>query len=43
MRSIVLKDTKYQAVEQNITRTDVLNAEEVIFTNALRGIVETTN
>jgi para-aminobenzoate synthetase/4-amino-4-deoxychorismate lyase len=43
MRSIVLKDIKYQAVEQNITRTDVLNAEEVIFTNALRGIVETTN
>jgi para-aminobenzoate synthetase/4-amino-4-deoxychorismate lyase len=41
MRSIVLKDSKYQAVEQNITRSDVLNAEEVIFTNALRGIVKT--
>ena len=43
MRSIVLKDAKYQAIEQNITRTDVLSAEEVIFTNALRGIVKTTN
>jgi len=42
MRSIFLKDSKYQAVEQNITRSDVLNAEEVIFTNALRGIVKTT-
>jgi para-aminobenzoate synthetase / 4-amino-4-deoxychorismate lyase len=43
MRSIVLKDSKYQAIEQNITRLDVLNAEEVIFTNALRGIVKTIN
>jgi para-aminobenzoate synthetase/4-amino-4-deoxychorismate lyase len=43
MRSVVLSDTKYQAVEQNITRADVLSAEEVIFTNALRGIVQTTN
>ena len=43
MRSIVLKDAKYQATEQNITPADVLNAEEVIFTNALRGIVKTTN
>jgi para-aminobenzoate synthetase/4-amino-4-deoxychorismate lyase len=43
MRSMVLKDVKYQAVERNITRTDVLSAEEVIFTNALRGIVKTTN
>jgi para-aminobenzoate synthetase / 4-amino-4-deoxychorismate lyase len=43
MRSIVLKDAKHQALEQNITRTDVLNAEEVIFTNALRGMVKTTN
>jgi para-aminobenzoate synthetase / 4-amino-4-deoxychorismate lyase len=43
MRSIVLKDAKYQAAEQNITRADVLSAEEVIFTNALRGIVKTTN
>jgi len=40
---VVLSDTKYQAVEQNITRADVLSAEEVIFTNALRGIVQTTN
>jgi branched-subunit amino acid aminotransferase/4-amino-4-deoxychorismate lyase len=39
----VLKDTKYQAIEQNITRADVLGADEVIFTNALRGIVKTTN
>ena len=43
MRSVVLNDTKYQAVEKNITRADVLSAEEVIFTNALRGIVQTTN
>ena len=43
MRSVVLSNIKYQAVEQNITRADVLNAEEVIFTNALRGIVQTTN
>ena len=43
MRSIVLKDAKYQAIEQNITRSDILSAEEVIFTNALRGIVKTSN
>jgi len=43
MRSIILKDSKYQAIEQNITHSDVLNAEEVIFTNALRGIVKTVN
>jgi para-aminobenzoate synthetase / 4-amino-4-deoxychorismate lyase len=43
MRSIVLKDSKYQAIEQNISRLDVFNAEEVIFTNALRGIVKTIN
>jgi para-aminobenzoate synthetase/4-amino-4-deoxychorismate lyase len=43
MRSVVMSDTKYQAVEQNITREDVLNADEVIFTNALRGIVRTAN
>jgi para-aminobenzoate synthetase/4-amino-4-deoxychorismate lyase len=43
MRSELLSDTKYQAVEQNITRAEVLSAEEVIFTNALRGIVRTTN
>jgi len=43
MRSLVLSDTKYQAVEQNITPADVLSAEEVIFTNALRGIVKTIN
>jgi para-aminobenzoate synthetase/4-amino-4-deoxychorismate lyase len=43
MRSVLLSDTKYQAVEQNIARADVLSAEEVIFTNALRGIVRTTN
>ena len=43
MRSMVMNDAKYQAVEQDITPTDVLTAEEVIFTNALRGIVKTTN
>ena len=43
MRSMVMNDAKYQAVEQDITPTDVLSAEEVIFTNALRGIVKTTN
>ena len=43
MRSVVLSDAKYQAVEKNITPADVLSAEEVIFTNALRGIVKTTN
>jgi para-aminobenzoate synthetase/4-amino-4-deoxychorismate lyase len=43
MRSMVLSDTNYHAVEQNITRSDVLRADEVIYTNALRGIVKTTN
>jgi para-aminobenzoate synthetase/4-amino-4-deoxychorismate lyase len=43
MRSMVMSDPKYQALEKNITRGDVLSAEEVIFTNALRGIVKTTN
>jgi len=43
MRSMVLSDANYHAVEQNITRSDVLRADEVIYTNALRGIVKTTN
>jgi para-aminobenzoate synthetase/4-amino-4-deoxychorismate lyase len=43
MRSILLKDPKYKVIEQNITRSDVINAQEVIFTNALRGIVKTVN
>ena len=43
MRSVVLSDAKYHAVEKNITPADVLSAEEVIFTNALRGIVKTIN
>jgi para-aminobenzoate synthetase/4-amino-4-deoxychorismate lyase len=43
MRSVVLSDANYQAVEQDITPADVLGADEVIFTNALRGIVKTTN
>ena len=43
MRSVVLSHPTYRAIEKNITRADVLGAEEVIFTNALRGIVKTTN
>jgi para-aminobenzoate synthetase/4-amino-4-deoxychorismate lyase len=43
MRSVVMSDRRYQAAEQDITREDVLNADEVIFTNALRGIVRTAN
>ena len=40
MRSLLLKDATWQAIEQNITPDDVLNAEQIIFTNALRGIIK---
>ena len=40
MRSLLLKDPSWRALEQNITPDDVLNAEQIIFTNALRGIIK---
>ena len=40
MRSLLLKDPSWRALEQNITPNDVLNAEQIIFTNALRGIIK---
>jgi len=39
MRSLILKDPLWNAIEINITPEDVLSAEEIIFCNALRGII----
>jgi para-aminobenzoate synthetase/4-amino-4-deoxychorismate lyase len=39
MRSLILKDPLCKAIEINITPEDVLAAEEIIFCNALRGII----
>jgi para-aminobenzoate synthetase/4-amino-4-deoxychorismate lyase len=40
MRSLLLKDNSWGAIEKNITPSDVLAADEIIFTNALRGIIK---
>ncbi|MFM6922066.1 MAG: aminotransferase class IV, partial [Polynucleobacter victoriensis] len=40
MREILLKDPAWGAIEKDITPNDVLNAEQIIFTNALRGIIK---
>jgi para-aminobenzoate synthetase/4-amino-4-deoxychorismate lyase len=39
MRSLILKDPLWNAIEINIKPEDVLSAEEIIFCNALRGII----
>ena len=39
MRSIILKDPHWNAIEKSISIQDVANADEIIFTNALRGII----
>jgi len=39
MRSLILKDPTWNAIEINIKPEDVLSAEEIIFCNALRGII----
>lgn len=40
MREILLKDPAWGAIEKDITPDDVLNAEQIIFTNALRGVIK---
>ena len=40
MREILLEDPAWGAIEKNITPNDVLNAQQIIFTNALRGIIK---
>ncbi len=40
MRNLLLKDTSWGAKETDITPDDVLQADEIIFTNALRGIIK---
>ena len=40
MRNLLLKDTSWGAKEIDITPDDVLQADEIIFTNALRGIIK---
>ena len=42
MRQILLKDLQWSVVEKNITVDDVLSSEEVILTNALRGVIRIT-
>ena len=39
MRSLILKDPLWNAIEVNIKPEDVVSAEEIIFCNALRGII----
>lgn len=39
MRSIILADLAWNAVEKNFRPEDVLSAEEIIYCNALRGII----
>ena len=39
MRSLILKDPQWQAIEKNFTPEDVMMAEEIILCNALRGII----
>ncbi len=40
MRDLLLKDFSWGAIEKNITPSDVVTADEIIFTNALRGIIK---
>jgi para-aminobenzoate synthetase/4-amino-4-deoxychorismate lyase len=42
MRSILLKDPQWSVIEKNITVEDVLSSDEVILTNALRGVIYLT-
>ena len=42
MRSILLEDPQWSAVEKNITVEDVLSSDEVVLTNALRGVIYLT-
>ncbi len=39
MRSLILKDPKWQAIEKNFKPEDVMKAEEIVLCNALRGII----
>lgn len=39
MRSIILNDPKWQAREANLSIADVMNAEEIMLSNALRGLM----
>ena len=40
MRDLLLKDISWGAAEKDITPDEVLQADEIIFTNALRGIIK---
>ena len=42
MRSILLEDPQWSAIEKNITVDDVLSSDEVVLTNALRGVIYLT-
>jgi para-aminobenzoate synthetase/4-amino-4-deoxychorismate lyase len=42
MRSVLLADPHYQAIEATITRARLLQAEQIIVCNALRGAVRAT-
>lgn len=39
MRSIILKDPKWNTREANLSVTDIVNAEEIMLSNALRGTI----
>ena len=43
MRQVILDDPSYSAIECDFTPHDVLQAEEIIYTNALRGVIVITN
>ncbi|TCS37816.1 para-aminobenzoate synthetase/4-amino-4-deoxychorismate lyase [Paucimonas lemoignei] len=42
MRSVLLDDPSWQAVEAPVTLTDLHNAEEIVACNALRGVLQAT-
>jgi para-aminobenzoate synthetase / 4-amino-4-deoxychorismate lyase len=39
MRSVILNDPLWQAREANLSVADVINAEDVMLSNALRGVI----
>jgi len=39
MRSVILNDPTWQAREANLSVADVMSAEEIMLSNALRGLM----
>jgi para-aminobenzoate synthetase/4-amino-4-deoxychorismate lyase len=43
MRQVILDNPIYSEIEKNFTPEDVQQAEQIIYTNALRGVIAITN